>query len=106
MVKMDVEGSEHLVFQGAHRTFRAHMPHIFLEYISRYDSERRVRHQVEQLVRDCGELEVFGHVANGKVSGRPYSWFRIRSEADWQLIHSLFLKNVKRPVRDTLLFEP
>lgn len=106
MVKMDVEGSEHLVFQGAHRTFRAHMPHIFLEYISRYDPERRVRHQVEQLVRDCGELEVFGHVANGKVSGRPYSWFRIHSEADWQLIHSLFLKNAKRPVRDTLSFEP
>ena len=26
MVKMDVEGSEHLVFQGAHRTFRAHPP--------------------------------------------------------------------------------
>lgn len=33
MVKMDVEGSEHLVFQGAHRTFRSHMPHIFLNIV-------------------------------------------------------------------------
>ena len=106
MVKMDVEGSEHLVFQGAHRTFRAYRPHIFLEYHAKDDPGMRVRHQVEQLVADCSELEVFGHAANGKVSGRPYSWFRIRSEADWQLIHSLFLKNAKRPVRDTLFFEP
>ena len=106
MVKMDVEGSEHLVFQGAHRTFRTHLPHIFLEYHARDDPGGRVRHQVEQLVRDCGELEVFGHAANGKASGRPYSWFRMRSEADWHLIHSLFLKNAKRPVRDMLFFEP
>ena len=106
MVKMDVEGSEHLVFQGAHRTFRAHLPHIFLEYIARHDPGERVRQQVEQLVGDCGELEVFGHVANDKVSGRPYPWFRMRSETDWQLIHSLFLKNAKRPVRDALFFEP
>ena len=58
------------------------MPHIFLECISRCDPERRVRYQVEQLVRDYGELEVFGDVANTKVSDRPYSWFRIRSEAN------------------------
>ena len=106
MVKIDVEGSEHLVFQGAHRTLRAHLPHIFLEYDARTDPGMRVRHQVEQLVGDRDELEVFGHAANDKVSGRPYSWFRMRSEADWQLIDSLFLKNAKRPVRDTLFFEP
>ena len=106
MVKMDVEGSEHLVFQGAHRTFRAHLPHIFLEYRSEDDPGMRIRHKVEQLIEDCSELEVFGHAGNDKVSGRPYSWFRMRSEADWQLIQGLFLKNAKRPIRDTLFFEP
>ena len=85
MVKMDVEGSEHLVFQGAHRTFRTHLPHIFLEYEPEHDTGMRVRHQVEQF-GDCGELEVFGHAARGKVSGRPYSWFRMCSEADWLLL--------------------
>ena len=106
MVKIDVEGSEHLVFQGAHRTFRAHRPHIFLEYSAKFDPGFRVRHQVEQLVGECSNLELFGHAANGKTSGRSQAWFRMRSEADWQLIDGLFLKNAERPVRDALLFEP
>lgn len=106
MVKMDVEGSEHLVFQGAHRTFRTHLPHMFLEYIAEFDRRLRVRHQVEQLVGDCLDLELFGHAANNKTSGRPYPWFRMRSEADWQRIDGLFLKNAERPVRDARVFEP
>jgi FkbM family methyltransferase len=106
LVKMDVEGSEHLVFVGAARTFRTHRPHIFLEYIADYDPERRVRRQVERLVGDCPDLELFGHAAGGKTSGRPYGWFRIGSEADWLLCDSLFLKNPSRPVRDAGVFEP
>lgn len=106
MVKIDVEGSEHLVFQGAHRTFRAHLPHIFLEYLSEFDNDMRVRHQVEQLLRDCSDLELFGHASSDKSSGRANAWFRMRSEADWKLIDSLFVKNTERPVRDARHFEP
>ena len=94
MVKMDVEGSEHLVFQGAHRTFRAHLPHILLEYHAGDDPGMRIRHQVEQLIGDCSELELFGHAANDKASGRPYSWFWMRSEENWQVIDSLFLRTL------------
>ena len=39
-VKMDVEGSEHLVFQGAHSDLSAHIcPTCFLEYIAEFDPE-------------------------------------------------------------------
>jgi FkbM family methyltransferase len=106
MVKIDVEGGEHLVFQGAHRTFRAHLPHIFLEYIPACDPGLRVRRQVEQLVEDRGDLELFGHTSNHRTSGRPHAWFRMRCEADWQFIDSLFMRNAERPVRDASPFEP
>jgi FkbM family methyltransferase len=106
MVKMDVEGSEHLVLQGAHRTFRAHLPHVFCEYIAEFDPGLRVRRQVEQLVGDCPDLELFGHAAATRTSGRPYPWFRITSDADWRCVDSLFLKNAERPVRDASVFEP
>ena len=104
MVKIDVEGSEHLVLQGAYRTFRAHRPHIFLEYIAEFDRGDRVRRQVEKLLGDCLDLELFGH-ENSKMSVRPYAWFRMRSEADWLRIDSLFLRNAQRPVRDGRVFE-
>lgn len=105
MVKMDVEGSEHLVFRGARKTFRAHRPHIFLEFSTDHDPAARVRDQVEQLIRDCPEFELFGHVRTSRAVG-PNTWFRIRAENDWPLVNSLFLKNVGRPVRDPALFEP
>jgi FkbM family methyltransferase len=104
MVKMDVEGSEHLVFRGAGKTFRACRPHIFLEFRTDFDPGARVRDQVEQLVRHCPEYELFGHTRTDRTSG-PNTWFRIRSEDDWPLVNSLFLKNIDRPVRDPVLFE-
>ena len=106
MVKIDVEGSEHLVFQGAHRTFRTHMPHIFVEYIADFDLKQRIRDEVEQLIEDCLYLELFGHASRSKESGRQYAWFRMHTETDWPLVDSLFLKNANRPVRNPLVFEP
>ena len=105
MVKMDVEGSEHLVLRGAWKTFRGHQPHVFLEFSTDHDPGGRVRDQVEQLVRDCPEFELFGHVRTSRTVG-PNTWFRIRSENDWPQVNSLFLKNIRRPVRDPALFEP
>jgi FkbM family methyltransferase len=106
MVKMDVEGSEHLVFRGAYHTFRTHVPHIFLEYLASYDPSRRIRGQVEQLLADCPGLELFGHTGMEAGSGRPQAWFRIRSDADWGLCDSLFLKSPGRPVVHPDVFEP
>lgn len=116
MVKMDVEGSEHLVLQGAHRTLRAHRPHVFAEYIAEFDPGQRVRRQVQQLVMDCPGLELFGHAAGHQTDGHPagaqsadgppYAWSRLRSEADWQRVDGLFLRSPGRPVRDASVFEP
>jgi FkbM family methyltransferase len=101
LVKMDVEGSEHLVFRGARRTFRSRQPHIFLEYIAQYDAGGRVRHEVEQLLADCPRLELFGHDPRGT---RSPPWTRVRSEAGWPLYDSLFLRNTDRPLRDPAVF--
>jgi FkbM family methyltransferase len=106
MVKMDVEGSEHLVFRGAYRTFRSHMPHIFLEYIAKFDPGRRIRQHVEELVGEGSDFELFGHAAKDKTSGRRWPWFRMRYESDWPMVDGLFLKNARRPVRNAVLFEP
>jgi FkbM family methyltransferase len=103
LVKMDVEGSEHLVLRGAHRTFRAHQPHVLLEYIAQYDVGERVRREVEQLRDDCPLLQLYGHAPRGS---RPHPWFRIKADMDWPLCDSLFLRNSDRPVRDPGVFEP
>ena len=60
---------------------------------------------METLLHDCSDLELFGHVSAGKTSGRPFTWFRIRSDDDWPLVNSLFLKNIRRPDRNPSLFE-
>jgi FkbM family methyltransferase len=103
LVKMDVEGSEHLVLRGARETFRAHQPHVFMEYIAEYDVSGRVRDEVQELLAGCPLLEPFGHDPRGT---GPHPWSRIRSAADWLRYDSLFLRNADRPIRDAGLFEP
>jgi hypothetical protein len=105
MVKMDVEGSGHLVLQSAENTFAERRPHIFLEYWATCDPGLRVRRQVQRSAADSG-LELLGRAGIGVSSGRPYTFFRIRTEDDHQLVDGLFLRNTERPLRDPALFEP
>jgi FkbM family methyltransferase len=106
LVKMDVEGSEHLVLRGGRATFRTHQPHLFCEYIAEFDPGQRVRGELEALVADCPDLDLFGHAAIGRSSGRPWDWFRVVTVADWELVDSVFLRSRPRPVRDESVFEP
>lgn len=107
MVKIDVEGSEHLVLRGAHSTFREYRPNIFIEYIEEFDPDFRVRREVEELLSDCPTIELFAHTAHKGHGNSPYAWLRVRSAVDWHAsIDSLFLRNVERGVLDEREFEP
>lgn len=101
-VKMDVEGSEHLVFRGATRTFREARPHIFLEYFWHWDPGARIRDEVEALLRSVSDYELYGYLK----AKFDHTLFRMRSAEDWQIVHGLVLRNRTRPIRSPELFEP
>jgi hypothetical protein len=61
LIKIDVEGSEHLVLQGASRTISQYLPHVFLEYLSEFDMNGRVRREVESAVQASPGLILYGH---------------------------------------------
>ncbi len=105
-VKMDVEGSEHIVLRGAARTLRAHAPHLFLEYFADLDKGDRVRHEVTALLRDVPDYVLYGQPQTTLASAYAHTLFRVREERDWQRVHALFLRNVKRALRSPAMFEP
>jgi FkbM family methyltransferase len=105
-VKMDVEGSEHLVFRGAHQTFERYKPHIFLEYGADYPPSRQIRREIESLLSASADYDLFGHPPLARAKNYSHTFFRMRREQDWLDIDSLFLKNRDRPVRNAGLFEP
>jgi FkbM family methyltransferase len=105
-IKMDVEGSEHLVFRGARRTFEQYKPHIFLEYGDGYPPSRQIRREIESLLSASTDYDLFGHPPSARAKNYSHSFFRMRREQDWLDVDSLFLKNRKRPVRNGGLFEP
>jgi FkbM family methyltransferase len=105
-VKMDVEGSEHLVFRGARRTFEQYKPHIFLEYGDDYPPSRQIRREIESLLSASVDYDLFGHPPSARAKNYSHTFFRMRHVQDWLDVDSLFLKNRKRPVRNGELFEP
>lgn len=102
MVKIDVEGGEHLVLEGARNTFRQFRPHIFLEYLEWADKDLRVRAEVNLLLGDRAEYELFGYSSS---ADRSPPWFRIGNGGEWSAVDGLFLKNTRRPVRKSESFE-
>ncbi len=105
LVKMDVEGSEALVFQGAARLFRSAKPHIYLEYLPEFDVGGRIRSEIESLVRDVPSYRLLGSPNNSLRHKYRERLFAIRSDADWADIDEVFLLNTDRPVRSQAMFE-
>jgi FkbM family methyltransferase len=57
-IKLDVEGTELQVFNGAKQTLKAHRPYILFEH-GKTDSNKKHDHRIyDLLVRECG-LEIF-----------------------------------------------
>lgn len=98
MVKMDVEGSEALVFQGAAKTLRDAKPNIFLEYMTEFDIEDRIRHEIERLLADVPEYRLFGSPRKTGHETRP-ALFPVTERGQWPAVDGLYLRNVQRAVR-------
>ena len=104
-VKMDVEGSEHLVFEGACQTFRTHRPHIFLEYNLQDDPELRIRRQINDLLADTGCYDVFGHTKNSAPGVLDSRLVRM-DDGSWNHVHSIVLHNREAALASTDHFTP
>ncbi|MEO1922378.1 MAG: FkbM family methyltransferase [Sphingomonadaceae bacterium] len=104
-VKMDVEGSEALVFRGAAQTFRTHKPSIFLEYLPEYDIGHRVRKEVEDLVQSVDDYALFG-VPNMHARSQSLPLLVPIEQISWMQIHALYILNMSRGVASDLLTRP
>ena len=102
-VKMDVEGSEALVFAGGHRLLREAKPHIFLEYMSYYDPGERIRKAVEELAADVAEYKIMGIPNLPARETRKTLFFPIEREEEWTEVHGIYLWNMSRPLADPTL---
>lgn len=102
-VKMDVEGSEALVFKGANATFREYMPNVFLEYLPEFDVENRVRNEVEALISASRRYVLYG-IPSMKARVRHTRLFEPIDEIGWENVHGLYLQNLDRAVSDEALF--
>jgi len=104
VVKADIEGSEHLLFAGAHRLFREQSPHIFIEYLPEFDPGLRIRKKIESLAADVASYQVYGYPNLIVKSQFPHKLFRIEKPADWDLVHGVVMRNTARAVRDATMF--
>jgi FkbM family methyltransferase len=102
MIKMDVEGCEHLVLQGASKTLSESLPHIFLEYIAEFDVGGRVRRAVMALVEKSEDYFLYGHLRAHLQSKIPSTYITLNTEGSWDDIDAVFIRNVKRKLRDDL----
>jgi FkbM family methyltransferase len=104
MVKMDIEGSEHLALRGAGNVLRRHKPHVFLEYHERDDPGLRVWNQVEALMHDTGCYDLYCSPHSNLRHLYPSRFFPFRTKDDLALTDNLFLRNRDRDVRDETMF--
>lgn len=91
-VKMDVEGSEALVFRGAAQAFRKHCPNIFLEYLPEFDVDNRIRGEVMALVSDVPDYKLYGIPSMNKRASHPKLLIPI-DEIGWADVHGLYILN-------------
>ncbi len=107
-IKLDVEGSEHLVIRGAMQTLLSARPNVFLEYIPEDDTNGRVRQEVESLVSRAGCYDLYGSPRKSdpeyKDRARQGILFRIQNDDDWKRVDGVYLRNRQRKVRDESMF--
>ena len=104
-IKMDVEGSEHLVFEGARETLRNHCPHVFLEYHQWEDPDLRIRNEMNTLIDDTGCYDVFGYTRNSAPGVLDSKLVRM-DDGDWKHVHSIVLYNWTAELGSTVSFKP
>ncbi len=105
-VKMDVEGSEHLVFRGAHETFRSHKPHIFAEYHSHEDPGGRIRAEMKSLAEETRAYRMYLRPRGNARKNYDFEFVRWRSDEELEDKNSVIMRSMDRPVRDEAVFEP
>ena len=104
VVKADIEGSEHLLFDGAKRVFREKAPHIFIEYLPEFDVDQRIRARIESLAADVPSYAVYGYPNLRVKSQFKNKLFLIEKPDDWSLVHGIVIRNTTRRPRDASMF--
>ncbi|SEF14568.1 methyltransferase, FkbM family [Rhizobiales bacterium GAS191] len=99
-IKIDVEGAEHLVLDGARDTIAQHRPHMFLEYMSWADPDQRVRRRLEAI---CTRHSDYTLIGDPRLDSGRKGWFPI-SDNTWDDIHAIYALNRDRPLRDNSAF--
>ncbi len=105
LIKIDVEGSEHLVLDGARRTIAEHKPHMFLEYMSWADPGTRIRSRLERILSAHPEYLLAGDPNNDRAAQYQNTWYQITDDEGWRDAHAVFLLNRTRPLRDPAFFQ-
>lgn len=103
-VKMDVEGSEHLVFIGAKNTFRKYKPNIYIEYVVQDDQKGRIREQIDSLIADAGCYDIYCSAQADRRHLYPQRLFKFESIADLNIADAIYLRNRERPVQNAQMF--
>jgi len=106
VIKMDIEGSEHLALRGAARTLRAHQPHLFLEYHSRDDTDNRIWSEIEMLLRDCPSYALYCSPQLDLRPDFPTRFFQFSRIEDLNITDNLFLHNRTRRLRSNSMLGP
>ena len=104
MIKMDIEGSEHLALRGAREVLREARPHIFIEYNRDADPDGRVWAEIESLMADAGCYDLYFSPHSTLRSSYPARLVPFGSADDRRLADNLMLRNRERPVRNEAIF--
>jgi len=100
MIKMDIEGSEHLALQGGAQILRTSRPHVYVEYLHYGDPDNRIRAELELLMTDTGCYDLYGSPTADRRARYGSRLFRMTGEEDWKVIDAAYLHNRDRPLRD------
>lgn len=106
VLKLDIEGSEHLALRGAAHTIRVCKPHLFLEYHVRDDPGGRIWAEIQALLCDCSEYELYCSPQLNLRRNFPARFFRYSAPDDLEITDNLFLHNRTRPLRSTSMLGP
>ena len=103
-VKMDVEGSEHVVFLGAARVLRQAKPNIYLEYHVRDDVGGRIKDEIASLTNDAGCYDLYGSPTVDRRRLYQQRLVRMSWQDDLSSYDAIYLRNRERAVPDAAMF--
>ena len=104
-IKMDVEGSEHFVLDGAARTISQFQPNMFIEYATEYDPGGRIRTRLEEILAQYPGYVLGGDPRMDRRNRYEDTWYPINSDEGWGDCHAVYLLNRSRRLRDAAMFK-